>query len=152
MCEALTRDEIKIAVTASIDHAQMALNCSVGHCFCAQISEHAGGVGLARRFHNPGDHKIAEHGVVDDVETEPVIHRPQHVVEQPRLRCRRPSWSRRDPLGRTRRHIEPTGPPIGDAIDRVRSCCDFNIEHTLVLGGDPAGPLKQNTELRIGVC
>jgi hypothetical protein len=44
-----------------------------------------------------------------------------------------------------------SGPPVGDAIDALGARSHLDIEDPLILGGDLAGPLEQDPQLRIGV-
>jgi hypothetical protein len=37
-----------------------------------------------------------------------------------------------------------TGPPVGDAIDTLGPGSHLEIQHALILGNDPAGPLEQD--------
>jgi hypothetical protein len=125
-------------VVAGTDPGQVALNCLVRHCFCAKIRQHPQRVSLAGRLHDPRDHQIPKHRIVNDIEAQPVIDRAEDVVEQPRT-------GRRGARARRRRgSLRPgwdgdqfTSPPVGDGIDALGPGSHLDIENLLVGGGDP---------------
>jgi hypothetical protein len=147
--EALLRDGV--AVLAGVDLHQVTLNRPVRDRVCAQIGQHPRRVGLAGGLHDPGDHQVPEHRIINRVETEPVIDRAEDVVKQPRMGRRGPPGRRRGTLRPSRRGNQFTGAPVGDPIDRLGPGGDLDIENTLILGGHPTGPLEQDPQLRIGM-
>ena len=146
--EALGRDQIAIPTRA--DLGEVALKCPVRHHLRPEISQHPQRVGLAGWLGDPGDHQVPEHRIVDHVEAEPVIHRAQHVIQQPRTRPHRAAWP-----GHPRRCLagphEFTCTPVGDIADTLHRCRHLEVEHLLTGSSDPACPFQKNSQLGIGM-
>jgi hypothetical protein len=149
MCKALPSD--RVTVLGGVDLHQVTLNRSVRHRVGAQIGQHPRSVGLAGGLHDPSDHQVPEHRIINHIETESVIDRVENVVKQTRMGRRGPARRRRSTLGPSRRGNQFTGPPVGDPIDGLSPGRHLDIENTLILGGHPAGPLQQDPQLRIGM-
>jgi hypothetical protein len=105
----------------------MSLNRPIRHCFCAEIGKHPCSVGLAGGLHDPGDHQIPKHSVIDGAETEPVVDGAEHVVKQPRMRCGGAARRYRRIRGHTRRQRQRAAAPVGDAIDGLSPGGDLDI-------------------------
>ncbi|BBX50937.1 hypothetical protein MPOR_19630 [Mycolicibacterium poriferae] len=81
-----------VAVTASVDLADVAVDGLIRHPRGAEISQHPRSIELAGRLHDPGDHQIAKYRIADGIEAQQVIDVAKGVVKQTRAGPDRAPW------------------------------------------------------------
>ena len=114
-----------------------------------QVGEHSGGIELAARLDDPGDHQILEHRITDGMETQRVVHRAERLIQQPRTGRHGMAGSGQSMSDRPL--LVFRWAPIGNLIQSGDPAGHLQIQDLLQPINQTARTLQQNTQLSIGM-